>query len=337
MTDQRIALDVMGGDDAPSATLRGALAAIAKGNSRRVEPERLLLVGDEPRMRAMLEELGGDPGFELLHAAQVIEMGDSPAQALRAKPDSSIGRCVQAVREGRAAAVVGMGNTGACVGAATLGLGTIPGVRRPGIAVTLNLTGNPVTIVDMGANLTPKADHLRQYGAMGGVYGKACLGQQKPRIGLLNVGEEKGKGTDLLKEAYGLLEATPGIEFVGNIEGGDVFRDVCDVVVTDGFTGNVMLKLLEQFATFFMGRILGELQKAGMVPKGEGFEDLVQRIDYKTYGGALLLGVNGVVMIGHGASDEKAVANAIGQAAQAVDAGIVEKIERGLAAPTPSA
>jgi glycerol-3-phosphate acyltransferase PlsX len=336
MSDSRIALDVMGGDEAPAATLRGALSACSPDNERRVEPGRLLLVGDKASLESVLVELGGNPGFELEHAAQVIEMSDSPAQALRSKPDSSIGRCVRAVREGRAGAVVGMGNTGACVGAATLGLGTIPGVRRPGIAVTLNLTGKPVTIIDMGANLAPKADHLRQYGAMGSVYARSCLGQSLPRVGLLNVGEEKGKGTDLLKEAYGLFEGGD-FEFVGNVEGSDIFRDVCDVVVTDGFTGNVMLKLLEQFATFFMGRILGELRKGGAVPGGAGFEDLLAKIDYKSYGGALLLGVNGVVMIGHGRSDEKAIANAIFQAAQAVDAGVVAAIERGLAAPSPSA
>jgi glycerol-3-phosphate acyltransferase PlsX len=335
MSGSLIALDVMGGDDAPQATLKGALAAVAGKGLLAVAPERLLLVGDQPRMEAMLRELGGDPGFQLLHASQVIEMDESPAQALRAKPDSSIMRCVQAVREKRAAAVVGMGNTGACVGAATLGLGTIPGVRRPGIAVTLNLTGQPVTIIDMGANIAPKADHLLQYGAMGSVYAQSCLGQARPRVGLLNVGEEKGKGTDLLKEAHELLEAS-GLEFVGNVEGGDIFRGVCDIVVTDGFTGNVILKLLEQFASFLTQKILGELKKSGVDLTGATLGNLKTVIDYKSYGGALLLGVNGVVIIGHGRSDEKAVANAIGQAARAADAQVTEQIERGLAAPSRS-
>jgi glycerol-3-phosphate acyltransferase PlsX len=284
-------------------------------------------------MQALLAELGGDPGFQLEHASQVIEMGDSPAQALRAKPDSSIARCVQAVREGRAAAVVGMGNTGACVGAATLGLGTIPGVRRPGIAVSLNLTGQPITLLDMGANIAPKPDHLLQYGAMGAVYAQSCLGQARPRVGLLNVGEEKGKGTELLKEAHELLEAS-GLDFVGNVEGGDIFRGVCDVVVTDGFTGNVILKLLEQFATFFMGRIMAELKKSGSDLGGNSLVPLKAAIDYKTYGGALLLGVNGVVIIGHGRSDERAVANAIAEAVRTADARVPENIERGLSTPS---
>jgi glycerol-3-phosphate acyltransferase PlsX len=335
MAGSLIALDVMGGDDAPEAILKGALLACS-GKSAKVPPARLLLVGDKPRMEALLREYGGDPGFAFQHASQVIEMGDSPAQALRSKPDSSIARCVQAVHEGRAAAVVGMGNTGACVGAATLGLGTIPGVRRPGIAVTLDLTGQPVTILDMGANIAPKADHLLQYGAMASVYAQNCLGQPRPRVGLLNVGEEKGKGTDLLKEAHDLLEQS-GLEFVGNVEGGDIFRGVCDIVVTDGFTGNVVLKVLEQFATFFMGRILAELKKSGADLGRAALGGLKSSIDYKSYGGALLLGVNGVVIIGHGRSDDKAVANAIAQAVRASDARVTEHIERGLAAPSRSA
>jgi len=335
MSGSLIALDVMGGDDAPEATLKGALAACSGKGALRVPPERLLLVGDEPRMQAMLRQLGGNPGFALQHASQVIEMHESPAQALRAKPDSSIGRCVLAVAEKRASAIVGMGNTGACVGAATLGLGTIPGVRRPGIAVTLNLTGQPLTILDMGANIAPKPDHLLQYGAMASVYAQSCLGQATPRVGLLNVGEEKGKGTDLLKEAHELLE-TSGLAFVGNVEGGDIFRGVCDIVVTDGFTGNVILKLLEQFATFIMGKILGELKKSGAKLGEDGLGGLKHAIDYASYGGALLLGVNGVVIIGHGRSDERAVANAIAQAVRAADARVPERIERGLAAPSRS-
>lgn len=332
MAGSLIALDVMGGDDAPRATLEGALLALKQGI---VAQERLLLVGDEPRMRAELAELGGDPGFRSLHASQVIEMGESPAQALRAKPDNSIMKCVGAVKLGHAGAVVGMGNTGACVGAATLGLGTIPGVRRPGIAVTLNLTGQPVTILDMGANIAPKADHLVQYGAMGTAYMQAALGIARPRVGLLNVGEEKGKGTELCKEAQELFEPA-GQNFVGNVEGGDIFRGVCDVVVTDGFTGNVVLKLLEQFAGMLTKRILGELGKAGVPVTEEALGKLKSAIDYKSYGGALLLGVNGVVVIGHGRSDGKAVANAIGVAARALDAKVNEHIERGLAAqPAP--
>jgi len=330
MKGSLIALDVMGGDDAPQSPLRGALTACSALGATRIAPERILLVGDEARIETLLEEQGGNPGFEILHASQVIEMSDAPAQALRAKPDNSISRCVGAIKAGQAGAVVSMGNTGAVVGAATLGLGTLAGVRRPGIAVTLDLTGHPVTLIDMGANISPKPDHLFQYGAMGMVYMQSCLGVKKPRVGLLNVGEEKGKGTDLLKEAHELFEQSE-LPFAGNVEGGDIFRNTCDVVVTDGFTGNVMLKLLEQFASFFLGRILGELKKHGAAWGDDALRNLKRSIDYSTYGGALLLGVNGVVVIGHGRSDETAIANAIALACRALDAQVNEHIERGLA------
>ena len=331
MTTARIALDAMGGDDAPAATVAGALRAVEGG----LPAERLILVGDQARLEKELAERGGNSGFELVHASQVIEMGDSPSKALRAKPDSSIGHCVRLVREGAAASVVSMGNTGACVGAATLGLGTLEGVRRPGIAVTLALDGNPITILDMGANIAPKADHLAQYGAMGAVYMRDCLGIERPRIGLLNVGEERGKGTDVLKEAHELFERQTHeeAEFVGNIEGSDIFRGAADVIVTDGFTGNVILKLLEQFASFLLGLVMVELKSHEVNWGPQALGKVKQAIDYSTYGGALLLGVRGVVVIGHGRSDEKAVANALVEAARAVDAQVNAHIEQGLAGP----
>jgi glycerol-3-phosphate acyltransferase PlsX len=332
MPSTRIALDVMGGDRAPEPVLAGALRACSATGGMRIAPERIVLVGDEPRIRLFLEEHGGDPGFAIRHASQVVGMGESPASALRAKPDSSIASCVAAVKADEAGAVVSMGNTGACVGAATLGLGTLPGVRRPGIAVTLELTGHPITLLDMGANIAPKPDHLVQYAEMGSVYMRDCLGVRGPRVGLLNVGEEKGKGTELLKQAFDGLEAS-GVTFVGNVEGGDLFRGVCDVVVTDGFTGNVVLKLLETFATFMLGLVMQEIESVGKGEWGRAALAKVKRsIDYSTYGGALLLGVDGVTVIGHGRSDETAVANAIALAARAIDANVNQHIVQGLAA-----
>ena len=250
---------------------------------------RLVLVGDEAKIQALLEENGGNPGFAIRHASQVIGMGESPAQALRAKPDSSIGSAVMAVKEEEAGAMVSMGNTGACVGAATLILGTLEGVRRPGIAITLDLTGKPLTMLDMGANIAPKPEHLLQYGVMGSVYASRCLGTRAPRIGLLNIGEEEAKGTPLLKEAYGLLAAR-GEEFVGNVEGGDLFRGACDVLVTDGFTGNVALKLMEGLAGFLMSMIVGELKSHSAEWVDEALVKVKRSIDYAEYGGALLLG-----------------------------------------------
>ncbi len=327
--ERRIALDVMGGDAAPEAALRGALRACSAEAERALSAQRLLLVGDEERIRAALEELGGDPGFAVQHASQVIEMGESPAQALRAKPDSSIARCVLAVREKQAGAVVSMGNTGAVVGASTLGLGTLEGIKRPGIAVTLDLTGHPVTLLDMGANISPKPLHLLQYARMGATYVSDCLGMKNPRLALLNIGEESSKGTELLKETHALL-ADSELNFVGNVEGTDVFLDKADVVVADGFTGNVVLKLLEGFSGFMLQLILTELRQHDVQWSAAALSNVRRNIDYAEYGGALLLGVAGVVVIGHGKSDDAAFANALEGAARALDADVNAHIVAGV-------
>jgi glycerol-3-phosphate acyltransferase PlsX len=270
------------------------------------------------------------------HASEVIGMGEAPAQALRAKRDNSISVGVGAVAAGQAGAFVSMGNTGAVVGAATLGLGTLAGVKRPAIAVTLELTGHPVTLLDMGANIAPRPEHLVQFASMGSIYVRDCLGKPEPRVGLLNIGEEEGKGTDLLKEAHRLLRAAP-VRFIGNVEGGDIFQDRAEVVVTDGFTGNVILKLLENFAGFLLGLTLAELAEKGFRGAPEAVARVRKTIDYSEYGGALLLGVAGIVIIGHGRSDENALANAVGLAARALDSRVNEHIvlgfERGEPAP----
>ncbi len=334
MTTSRVALDAMGGDDAPRATCRGALLA-TRPEGGGWSPERIVLVGRRPDIERELADLGGDPGFTILHAEDVIEMGESPAAALRAKRDSSIAACVRAVRESQAGAVVAMGNTGAAVGAATLGLGTLPGVRRPAIAVTLAMTGRPLTLLDLGANVQPKPAHLSQYGIMGAAYARACLGCERPKVGLLNVGEEDTKGTDVLKEAHRLLRDS-GIDFAGNIEGNDIFAHKVDVVVTDGFTGNVVLKLLEQYSNFLLELVGRELARVGLELPADAVRALRRQIDYAEYGGALLLGVDGVVVIGHGRSDERAVANAIGQAVRALEADVNGAIVRAIEAEPKS-
>ncbi len=338
MAQERIALDVMGGDLAPQATLEGALAAADRnGTALRypdgafVDPRRVVLVGDQELIARELERRGGNPGFEILPSRSVIGMAESPSQALRAKPDSSIALAVGAVAKGLAGAVVSMGNTGALVGAATLGLGTLEGVKRPAIAVTLELTGAPLTLLDMGANAAPKAQHLAQYALMGSVYARDCLGQKAPRVGLLNIGSEENKGTDLLKEAYPLLQATP-IEFVGNVEAHALFSGGVDVVVTDGFTGNVTLKLLESFAVFMLGMVKKELAREGQALQASTQARIQTHIDYAQYGGALLLGARGVVVKGHGRSDAGAVANALRQAQRALDAKVNAHIVAGVAA-----
>lgn len=323
----RIALDVMGGDDAPECNLDGALMAVAAG----VPAERILLVGDEAVIVAGLEARGGNPGFAVLGATETIAMDEKPAVALRAKPDSSIVVATVAVRKGVAGAHVSMGNTGAVVGAATVMLKTLEGVRRPGIAVRLELSGHPVTVIDMGANVVPKPEHLLQYGHMGSVLMRDVVGVERCRVGLLNIGQEPSKGTDLLREAHKLLTDSD-LDFIGNIEGGDIFKGVAEVIVTDGFTGNVVLKLLEDFSGFMMKLVMDELKAHGATWGPEALGNVRKKIDYSEYGGALLLGVNGVVVIGHGRSDARAVSNAIDQARRALDAHVNEKIVRGLQA-----
>lgn len=333
--DQRIALDVMGGDSAPACNLDGALLAVSQG----FPAERLLLVGQEDVIKAGLDERGGNPGFAIQDAPEIIGMDEKPGVALRAKPKSSINVATGAVKMGAAGAHVSMGNTGAVVGAATVGLKTLPGVRRPGIAVTLELTGQPVTILDMGANVVPKPEHLLHYGHMGSVLTRDVLQRERaadddagPRVGLLNIGEEPTKGTDLLREAHGLLSES-SLNFIGNVEGGDIFKGIADVVVTDGFTGNVVLKLLEDFSGFMLKLVMGELQEHDAQWGPEALGNVRKKIDYSEYGGALLLGVNGIVVIGHGRSDARAVSNAIDLAKRALDADVNGHIVRGLSSP----
>jgi len=332
MPEKRIALDVMGGDHAPASILDGAVLALeGVDGAAGLTPDRILLVGDEAAVAAYFAERGGNPGFLVRHASEVIGMDESPALALRAKRDSSIGGCVAAVRGGEARALVSMGNTGACVGASTLGLGTLEGVRRPGIAITVRMTGSPVTFLDMGANIACKPEHLLQYGMMGSIFMRDLLNVDNARIGLLNIGEEPGKGTELLKETYGQLKEAP-LNFVGNVEGTDVFAGACDVVVTDGFTGNVVLKLMEGLSGFLMKLVHKGLvqHEAPFAPQLLG--ELQSHTDYAEYGGALLLGVKGTVVIGHGRSDGSAVANALRLAARALSADVDRHIVEGVAA-----
>jgi glycerol-3-phosphate acyltransferase PlsX len=337
MLEHRIALDVMGGDLAPDATLSGALSLCKSQSARHLDPARVVLVGDQALIRTRLDALGGGAlleggqGFAIQHASEVIGMAESPATALRAKPDSSIAGCVGAVKRGQAGAVVSMGNTGAVVGACTIGLGTLEGVRRPAIAVTLSLTGRPVTLLDMGANIVAKPQDLVQFASMGAVYARDCLGVAEPRVGLLNIGSEAAKGTDLLKEAHALLAANGArVQFVGNVEGNDIFHSAADVVVTDGFTGNVVLKLLEGFAGFMLQLLLSELRSHQVEWTQDALTKVKRQIDYAEYGGALLLGVNGIVVKGHGRSDANAVANALHVAARALDADVNRHIVAGL-------
>jgi len=330
MSSTRVAVDVMGGDHAPDVLLKGVHLACDPASEVALDPARVLLVGDEETIRAGLKKLDSGLEFEIRHASQAVGMDEKPAQALRKKPDSSIAGCVAAVKLGEAGALISMGNTGAVVGCATLGLSMLSGVRRPAIAVTLELTGQPVTLLDMGANIAPRPQDLLEYAVMGRIYATGCLGVDKPRVGLLNIGEEETKGTEVLRGAHGLLTGAD-LDFVGNVEGGDIFKGRADVVVTDGFTGNVVLKLLEDFAAFMMGLVLRELTEHEVQWGPQALHKVKKHIDYSEYGGALLLGVKGVVVIGHGRSDANAVSNAIHVAARALDADVNGSIVHGLA------
>jgi len=329
MTLGRIALDAMGGDDAPAAIVRGALASI-EGDAP-ISADRIILVGDKAAIEAELELAGGDPGFEIHHASEVVEMAEDPRRAMRGKPDNSISVAAQLVKEGRAACLVSMGNTGMVVAASTLLLGRLPGIRMPAIAVAVGFTGQPMVIVDMGANVDASSENLLHNGLMGAIYAQDCLGIDEPRVGLLNVGEEPEKGPKRFKEAHQLL-SDGDLGFVGNVEGGEVFSAKADVIVTDGFTGNVVLKLLEQFGEYVLSKVARSAKEAGVELSPDVFGPVISDLDYAAYGGALLLGVDGVVVIGHGKSDSRAVSNALRQASRASDAGINDHIIAGLEA-----
>ncbi|HZW08773.1 MAG TPA: phosphate acyltransferase PlsX [Phycisphaerales bacterium] len=310
----RLAVDVMGGDHAPDAILKGCVEALPC-----LAPEdELVLIGDEPVIREYLTERGcSDPRLVVEHASECITMEDKPAKAVRGKPDSSIVR--MAVRGSRkhaepAEGVLSAGNTGACVTAAIMHMKRLPGVHRPGIAVTIPAFHGPVVLCDAGANPEPTAVHLWQYGVMAEVYARGVLGIQRPRVALMNIGSEEAKGSDLVRKARDLLRATPDLNFIGYVEGRDFFDGVADVIVTDGFVGNTLLKMAEGLAKSIFAAIAQEIFTADPALALQ-FEPVVKQIyaknDYHEYGGAPLLGVNGSCLIAHGSSEARTIRAAI--------------------------
>ena len=326
----KIAVDAMGGDLAPAAVVEGALRA-----ARDYQLD-VILVGRTAQIAPLLEQFGPVPsGVEVVDAPDVVEMHDEPAQAVRPKKGASLVVCADLLREGRASAMFSAGNTGAAVAVATLRLGRIPGIDRPAIASLLpNMTGLTV-LLDAGATKDGEAHFLQQNAVMGSIYAHELLGIEKPRVGLMNIGEEEGKGNRLVREAYPLLQSAP-IHFVGNIEGPDLFNGRVDVAVCDGFTGNIILKVGEGVAEFILNLIRAEVNAQPLlkIPAGmlkPAFGRIKRRTDYGERGGAPLLGVNGVCIIGHGRSNAVAVANAIRTAGEAVRHGIIEKIRERVA------
>ena len=328
----RIAVDAMGGDFAPQTIVEGSLLAVREC----ADIDCLYLVGDEKAIQAEIVRCGGNPGrVEIRHASEVVGMGESPATAVRRKKDSSINRSMDLVKSREADAVFAAGSTGAAVASATLKLRTLEGVRRPGIAVAMPTPADkPVVVIDGGATTDCTPEILMQFAIMGSVYSQKVIGQADPKVGLMSVGTEEAKGNALSKEAFELLEHAP-ICFIGNVEGHDLFEGVVDVVVCDGFTGNVILKTSES-AAHAIGkwlkremtknpiRILGSLLLSG------GLRSLKKKTSNKTYGGAPLLGVNGICIIGHGSSDAIATKNGILQAVRAVKLRLNEAILEGV-------
>lgn len=310
----RIAIDVMGGDHAPDAVIKGVLDALPI-----LSPdEHLVLVGREDVIRAHLAERNiNDPRLEIVHTDDVIGMGDSPAQAVRSKPGSSIvamAKLGSHKAANRCDGVISAGNTGACVAAGQMHMRRLPGVHRPGIGVTIPAFHGPIVLCDAGANPEPRPLHLWQYGIMAEVLAKKTLGIESPRVALMNIGAEEGKGSDLIKGARDLFRKTPDINFIGYIEGRDLFAGGVDVVVTDGFTGNSMLKMAEGLAKSLFEAIAAEILEFDpnlMVQFEPVMRSIYKKNDYHEYGGAPLLGVNGVMMIAHGSSEPKTIKNAV--------------------------
>jgi glycerol-3-phosphate acyltransferase PlsX len=313
----RIALDAMGGDAAPEAPVAGAVRAA------RELPIEIVLVGQREAIEESLSRYPSRPqNLSIEHAPEVIGMDESPVASIRKKRESSINIGVELLKDRKVQAFVSAGNTGAVVSASTLLVGLLPGIERPGIAIHLPGVKGDTLLIDVGANINPKPLHLLQYGLMGEAYVRYILGKARPTVGLLNVGEEETKGTEFIKETYELLGGS-GVNFVGNVEGHDIFSGEFDVIVCDGFVGNVALKTAESLARAVNILLKRSLAKSFITRLGawlarDAFRQLRQEVDYAEHGGAPLLGVDGVSIIAHGASSGKAIKNAIRVAYESV-------------------
>ena len=332
----KVALDAMGGDHAPAVNIGGALDAL------RFYPKlkHLFLVGDQAVLEAECKKHGlnlADSRVSIVHAPEVIGMAEPGAKTVRRKKQSSISIAMDLVKDGKADAFVSAGNTGAAVAAATLKLRTLPGVDRAGIASALPNEHGLCNILDAGANPEAKPEHLVAYALMGTAFARHVLGKSDPKVGLMSNGEEDEKGTTFTKETFKLLKDTPGIHFVGNVEGHDLFETELDVVVCDGFTGNVVLKSCEATAKAVSKWLKAEIKASplrvlgALMAKG-AFKALKEKSSYETYGGSPLLGVNGVVIIAHGGSSALAVRNAIRVALETVEHRVNPHIEEAVAA-----
>ena len=327
----RIAVDAMGGDHAPARIVDGAVAA-ARHLGIGVD-----LVGRTDAVRAELARHQDLDALDIrvIDAPDVIAMEESPAQALRRKPRASIKVAADLVAAGEAAALVSAGHTGAAVVAAHSAFGMLPGVDRPALAPSVPTRGGSAVLIDAGATVECKPGYLLQFGVMGSVYARAWMGIERPRVGLLSIGEEETKGNELTREAHQLLKASP-LHFVGNVEARDIFAGQADVIVCDGFTGNVALKLSEGLIEMVEDLLGEELQstfsaQVGYLLSRRAFRRFRKRVDYSEYGGAPLMGVAGLCIVGHGRSSAKAIRNAVVMASRFVSSNVLNRVEQEIA------
>ena len=306
----KLGIDAMGGDQAPAEVVLGVCQALEF-----LQDDTIVLVGRKPQI---MEHLSGRNGWqgkiEILHANEVIGMGDSPTNSIRQKKDSSLNRLVELGASGQVDAVISAGNTGAYVAACQLRMKTLPGVLRPGIAVAIPRTNGVSVVADVGANVSCRPQHLYQYAVMASVYYEKMFHQKNPRVGLLSVGEEASKGNQLVREAHELCQADSAMNFVGNIEGRDIFSGTCEVMICEGFVGNVLLKVVEALVGNLMNSVQSMAEKT-MPELAKGLVPITREIqnsyDYSIYGGAPLLGLQGLSMKCHGSSNHQAITNAI--------------------------
>ncbi len=329
----RIAVDAMGGDDAPRVVVEGAVRAATV-----LLDTEIILVGSTEELQDCLRQCPDKTGrIRVEHADSVVSMSDSPVEALRKKGNTSVGRCAELAHLGEADAIFSAGNTGAAVAAAVLAMGTLEGIRKPGIAAPFpTVAGTDCIVIDVGANIKPKPEHLLDYGIMAAEYVTALVGKESPRVGLMNVGSEDAKGNELVKQTRALFRASQ-LNFAGNVEGRDIFSGKIDAVVCDGFVGNVLLKTTEGVCDALASTIRSTLKKRLLYRIGAelcrpAFRRVFQKMSSSAYGGAQLLGVNGICIIGHGSSDAEAIFNAIRVATELskkqVNARIIEAVRR---------
>jgi len=329
----KIALDAMGGDFGPPNLVGGA--ALALREYRHIG--KLFLVGDAAQIEAELKKQHcNDKRVEIVHASQVVDMSDRAVEAVRRKKDSSVSRAVDLVKHGQADAIVSAGHTGAAVAASTIKLRTLQGIDRPGIAAVLPTETNVFVLIDAGANVDARPEHLLQYAIMGSVYSRHVLHYKNPTVGLISLGEEDVKGTEKTKEVFKMLKRS-SLNFIGNIEGRHLFEDPVEVVVCDGFVGNVILKTCESIAVAIFAWLKHELmrstkRKVGAFLAKNAFLEIKDKTNYEEYGGSPLLGVDGICIIAHGASTPLAIKNALRVAAESIEhqvnPHIIEEVQR---------